>query len=136
MKKRIIFVLGIIMCMILSVGIFTACATKKDASQKYTISFYADEELVFTLKTAGNEEIGLPDAPQKEGFTFDGWYSDKGTWENELMQDTFSERALTENIDVYAHYIPTDTPSLRSIRSHFTSTAARPTPYKLRGTKR
>ena len=110
MKKRIIFVLGIIMCMILSVGIFTACATKKDASQKYTISFYADEELVFTLKTAGNEEIGLPDAPQKEGFTFDGWYSDKGTWENELMQDTFSERALTENIDVYAHYIPTDTP--------------------------
>ena len=34
MKKRIIFVLGIIMCMILSVGIFTACATKKDASQK------------------------------------------------------------------------------------------------------
>ena len=48
MKKRIIFVLGIIMCMILSVGIFTACATKKDASQKYTISFYADEELVFT----------------------------------------------------------------------------------------
>ncbi len=110
MKKRIIFVLGIIMCMILSVGIFTACATKKDASQKYTISFYADEELVFTLKTAGNEEIGLPDAPQKEGFTFDGWYSDKGKWENELMQDTFSERALTENIDVYAHYIPTDTP--------------------------
>lgn len=110
MKKRIIFVLGIIMCMILSVGIFTACATKKDASQKYTISFYADEELVFTLKTAGNEDIGLPDAPQKEGFTFDGWYSDKGTWQNELMQDTFSERALTENIDVYAHYIPTDTP--------------------------
>ena len=110
MKKRIIFVLGIIMCMILSVGIFTACATKKDASQKYTISFYADEELVFTLKTAGNEEIGLPDAPQKEGFTFDGWYSDKGTWQSELMQDTFSERALTENIDVYAHYIPTDTP--------------------------
>ena len=110
MKKRIIFVLGIIMCMILSVGIFTACATKKNVSQKYTISFYADEELVFTLKTAGNEEIGLPDAPQKEGFTFDGWYSDKGTWQNELMQDTFSERALTENIDVYAHYIPTDTP--------------------------
>ena len=110
MKKRIIFVLGIIMCMILSVGIFTACATKKDVSQKYTISFYADEELVFTLKTAGNEEIGLPDAPQKEGFTFDGWYSDKGTWQSELMQDTFSERALTENIDVYAHYIPTDTP--------------------------
>ena len=104
MKKRIIFVLGIIMCMILSVGIFTACATKKDVSQKYTISFYADEELVFTLKTAGNEEIGLPDAPQKEGFTFDGWYSDKGTWQNELTERTYADKPLTADVSAYAYY--------------------------------
>ena len=108
MKKRSIFVLGIIMCMILSVGIFTACATKKDASQKYTISFYADEELVFTLKTAGNEEIGLPDAPQKEGFTFDGWYSDKDTWENELTERTYADKPLTTDVSVYAYYKKTE----------------------------
>ena len=108
MKKRIIFVLGIIMCMILSVGIFTACATKKDVSQKYTISFYADEELVFTLKTAGNEEIGLPDAPKKEGFTFDGWYSDKGTWENELTETTYADKPLTTDVNVYAYYKKTE----------------------------
>ena len=111
MKKRIIFVLGIIMCMILSVGIFTACATKKDASQKYTISFYADEELVFTLKTAGNEEIGLPDAPQKEGFTFDGWYSDKGTWENELTERTYADKPLTADVSAYAYYKKIEEPT-------------------------
>ena len=111
MKKRIIFVLGIIMCMILSVGIFTACATKKDASQKYTISFYADEELVFTLKTAGNEEIGLPDAPQKEGFTFDGWYSDKGTWQNELTERTYADKPLTADVSAYAYYKKIEEPT-------------------------
>ena len=111
MKKRIIFVLGIIMCMILSVGIFTACATKKDVSQKYTISFYADEELVFTLKTAGNEEIGLPDAPQKEGFTFDGWYSDKGTWENELTERTYADKPLTADVSAYAYYKKIEEPT-------------------------
>ena len=111
MKKRIIFVLGIIMCMILSVGIFTACATKKDVSQKYTISFYADEELVFTLKTAGNEEIGLPDAPKKEGFTFDGWYSDKGTWENELTERTYADKPLTADVSAYAYYKKIEEPT-------------------------
>ena len=111
MKKRIIFVLGIIMCMILSVGIFTACATKKDVSQKYTISFYADEELVFTLKTAGNEEIGLPDAPKKEGFTFDGWYSDKGTWENELTETTYADKPLTADVSAYAYYKKIEEPT-------------------------
>ena len=111
MKKRIIFVLGIIMCMILSVGIFTACATKKAVSQKYTISFYADEELVFTLKTAGNEEIGLPDAPKKEGFTFDGWYSDKGTWENELTETTYADKPLTADVSAYAYYKKIEEPT-------------------------
>lgn len=111
MKKRIIFVLGIIMCMILSVGIFTACATKKNVSQKYTISFYADEELVFTLRTAGNEEIGLPDAPKKEGFTFDGWYSDKGTWENELTERTYADKPLTADVSAYAYYKKIEEPT-------------------------
>ena len=86
-------------------------ATKKDVSQKYTISFYADEELVFTLKTAGNEEIGLPDAPKKEGFTFDGWYSDKGTWQNELTERTYADKPLTADVSAYAYYKKIEEPT-------------------------
>ena len=78
MKKRIIFVLGIIMCMILSVGIFTACGSEPDEPQKHTISFYADAALVGRVETAGNEEIGLPAAPDKDGHSFEGWFSIPG----------------------------------------------------------
>ncbi len=66
--------------------------------------------LVNTIETAGNEEIALPAAPQKEGLTFDGWYLDKDVWSDKLTKDSFSERALTENINAYAYYIQNDTP--------------------------
>lgn len=110
MKKHFIVLLSIVMCFALVFGIFAACGTETTAPQKYTISFYDDETLVDTIETAGNEKIGLPDAPHKEGFTFKGWYSDKGTWNDRFTEDRFAEKALTENISVYAHYVFNETP--------------------------
>ena len=110
MKKHFIVVLCTAICLVLSVGAFTACSCGTTDPQKYTISFYAGETLVGTTETAGNEEIALPEAPQKEGFTFGGWYFDKDTWRDKLTKDTFAARALTENIVVYAYYIHNETP--------------------------
>lgn len=110
MKNHFIVLLSIVMCFALAFGIFAACGTETTAPQKYTISFYDDETLVDTIETAGNEKIGLPDAPHKEGFTFKGWYSDKGTWNDRFTEDRFAEKALTENISVYAHYVFNETP--------------------------
>lgn len=97
-------------CLALFVGAFVVCGGGSKDPQKYTISFYADETLVGTTETAGNEEIALPEAPQKEGFTFGGWYFDRDTWRDKLTKDTFAARALTENIVVYAYYIQNETP--------------------------
>lgn len=105
MKKSCIVVLSIMTYLVLSVGIFTACSMRTDVPQVYTIAFYDDDVLVDTVETAGNEEIVLPAAPQKEGLTFDGWYLDKDVWRDKLTKDSFSDRALTENINAYAYYI-------------------------------
>ena len=110
MKKCCIVALSIMTCLVLSVGIFTACTTRTDDPQAYTIAFYDDDMLVNTIETAGNEEIALPAAPQKEGLTFGGWYLDKDVWRDKLTKDSFSDRALTENINAYAYYIQNDTP--------------------------
>ena len=110
MKKHFIVVLCTAICLVLSVGAFTACSCGTTDPQKYTISFYAGETLVGTTETAGNEEIALPEAPQKEGFTFGGWYFDKDTWRDKLTKDTFAARALTENVNVYAYYRKTEDP--------------------------
>ena len=110
MKKSCIVVLSIMTYLVLSVCIFTACSMRTDVPQVYTIAFYDDDVLVDTVETAGNEEIVLPAAPQKEGLTFDGWYLDKDVWRDKLTKDSFSDRALTENINAYAYYIQNDTP--------------------------
>lgn len=113
MKKKyfiVVLVLCAAICLALFVGAFVVCGGGSKDPQKYTISFYADETLVGTTETAGNEEIALPEAPQKEGFTFGGWYFDRDTWRDKLTKDTFAARALTENIVVYAYYIQNETP--------------------------
>lgn len=113
MKKKyfiVVLVLCAAICLVLFVGAFVVCGGGSKDPQKYTISFYADETLVGTTETAGNEEIALPEAPQKDGFTFGGWYFDRDTWRDKLTKDTFAARALTENIVVYAYYIQNETP--------------------------
>ena len=104
MKKHFIALLSMMMCFVLSVGIFTACDIETEVPKKYTISFYDGDELVDTIETYGNEEISMPAAPKKEGFTFKGWFSDKGIWKDELTKDTFVGQVLTEDVSVYAYY--------------------------------
>lgn len=110
MKKHFISLLSMMMCFVLSVGIFTACDTETEVPKKYTISFYDGDELVDTIETYGNEEISMPAAPKKEGFTFKGWFSDKGIWKDELTKDTFVGKVLTEDVNVYAYYLENETP--------------------------
>ena len=110
MKKHFIALLSMMMCFVLSVGIFTACDTETEVPKKYTISFYDGDELIDTIETYGNEEISMPAAPKKEGFTFKGWFSDKGIWKDELTKDTFVGQVLTEDVNVYAYYLENETP--------------------------
>ena len=110
MKKHFIALLSMMMCFVLFVGIFTACDTETEVPKKYTISFYDGDELVDTIETYGNEEISMPAAPKKEGFTFKGWFSDKGIWKDELTKDTFVGQVLTEDVNVYAYYLENETP--------------------------
>lgn len=110
MKKHFIVLFSMMMCFVLSVGIFTACDTETEVPKKYTISFYDGDELVDTIETYGNEEISMPAAPKKEGFTFKGWFSDKGIWKDELTKDTFVGQVLTEDVNVYAYYLENETP--------------------------
>ncbi len=104
MKKYITNFFNCVLFIVLSISILTSCQTKKKSEQEYTISFYDDITLINQIKTAGYEEIKLPQAPFKEGLEFDGWYLDKNIWENKLTNDSFISKALEEDINAYAYY--------------------------------
>ena len=73
--------------------------------QEYTINFYVDNEIFSTLQTSGNEIITLPEAPKKESYEFVGWFFDKDTFNNQLKEDTYLNKSLDQNINVYANYL-------------------------------
>ena len=72
--------------------------------EKYTISFYVDNEIFSTIETSGNEILTLPNAPQKENYNFKGWYFDNENFEDELTNDFYENTPLTNDVNVYAYY--------------------------------
>ena len=72
--------------------------------EKYTIYFYVDNKIFSTIETSGNEILTLPNAPQKENYSFKGWYFDNKSFEDELTADFYENIALKSDVNVYAYY--------------------------------
>ena len=78
--------------------------------QEYTITFYAEGELIKEYRTAGGEVVKAPSAPAKTGYEFRGWYFDDGVWEKPYAEDAFADKFLTADVGVYARYEKTAPP--------------------------
>lgn len=51
--------------------------------------------------------------PEKAGFTFDGWYFDKDTWQSPLNAETLASVSITQNTQVYAKFTATEDTTYR-----------------------
>lgn len=72
--------------------------------EKYTISFYVDNELFSTIETSGNEVLDLPIAPEKTDYEFKGWYFDNETFKIQLTENYYQNSVLENDVNVYAYY--------------------------------
>ena len=65
----------------------------------YNVSFMVNGELYQTVSSDQDGNVALPaDPTPDEGYTFDGWFLDEGTWEIPFTADT----EITSNLEVYA----------------------------------
>ena len=74
-EKLVGIILTIVAIVIAIGGIITVWAVanaQKQSAPKFTITFKADEQIVKTIETSGNEVLSFPTAPNKVGFTFEG----------------------------------------------------------------
>jgi len=76
------------------------------------LRFVVDGQTYATIDTAGNEMIALPRDPVKNGYTFDGWYWDEGTWQRPFTANSLLSEPLTADMSVYAKFTIIHTHSL------------------------
>lgn len=99
MRKNVIKLL-LVVCLLCSVALaVTACK-----GVKMTISFVVDGETYATIDTSGNKVLTMPQNPTKDGYTFDGWYWDVGTWQRPFTANSLLNEPLTSNMSVYAKF--------------------------------
>ncbi len=104
----------------LSVAVFLLIACVLFASScsfgiKFRVNFYVDGEIVDALDTSGTEALKMPKDPVKEGYVFEGWYWDQGTWTRPFTANSLLDYPLSENIaiSVYAKLVPEWTYDIR-----------------------
>lgn len=74
----------------------------KSTPEMVTVTFNSNGgNEIGAIKVEKGKTIVLPKAPTKDGFTFDGWFTDDENFKNAFTEETL----VTENITVYAKWI-------------------------------
>lgn len=93
--KDLIYIFSFIVLIIFSFS----CKEKK-----YTITFMSDDTVFKTIEVTKNEYLELDFSPEKEGYTFDGWYIDEDTYKIEFTNEYINDNKLESNLKVYAKF--------------------------------
>ena len=102
MKKFAKYFLCLLVCFL--VLNFTACGNNIE----FKLNFIVDSEVYSTITTSGNETISIPTNPTKEGYIFDGWYWDNGTWQKPFTANSLLNTPLSSDMNVYAKWETND----------------------------
>lgn len=79
-------------------GAATACNSSV-AAKDYELRLVVDGR-TYDIVTAGKDGLKFPEAPEKTGYTFDGWFSDENEWKNPVGENA----KLQEDITAYAKF--------------------------------
>ena len=98
MKRTILLALFLVFAL----GALASCG--QATATKQPVYFMSDGAVHATVSTAGAEMITLPSEPIKEGYTFEGWYRDEGTWQRPFTESSLLGESLSSPMSVYAKW--------------------------------
>ncbi len=94
MKKFLVLTLLLVICLI----VFGSCVSKEYDNETITVTFNANGgSNVDTQTLTKGSKIKKPTNPEKEGYTFDGWYVDDEKW-------SFIDHTVTDDITLGAKW--------------------------------
>ncbi|MFI3228773.1 MAG: leucine-rich repeat protein [Bacillota bacterium] len=103
MKKSKILLL--VMVIFGAVLILTACSlggTSSPTTVKYTVTFMVDNEVYQTATVQSGASVALPEEPEKDDYSFDGWFLDS------YYLTAFDGSYITSSVKVYAKWSADD----------------------------
>lgn len=124
MKKKVSILFGVILALVFAFAL-TACGK---VSLKLT--FKVDGVDYATISTSGDEVIKMPENPTKDGFVFDGWFWDEGTWQRPFTANSLLDTPLSSDMSVYAKFTATEDVShvheylVKNVSSEYLATPA------------
>ena len=92
-KSKALKVIILAFCLIILSVSMVACGEKS-----FTVTFMDGDTVVTTLTVEENKEFTLPTNPDKEGYSFVGWYTDAE------LTNPYAIDAVTTNFTLYAKY--------------------------------
>lgn len=104
-KKAAIISVAVILCVLVAVAVGIFVMQKHLSDRSYEIQFYAGEQLVETVTLSGSGIVTVPEAPEKPGYTFEGWFLDNDSWQKPFKEDHFAQDKIKQNVKVYAKYV-------------------------------
>ncbi len=105
--KRIVVTILFVSVLFVGTLLFASCSNENidaDSKNSISISFFVDGAQYETKKLKKTDDITLPDAPSKEGYSFDGWYVDNGIWNTPLKEGTLLGQDIITDTNVYAKF--------------------------------
>ena len=87
--------------------LITAFALSACGGVNITIHFDTDGGTeIESITTDGASTINIPNNPEKEGFVFDGWYWDEGTFLRPFTANSLLDEPISGDLTVYAKWLP------------------------------
>ena len=85
-----------------------SCDEEMPRAEKFSIIFIVDGKEYTSVATTGGEKVSIPISPSKSYYTFEGWYRDKGVWNNRFTASSLVNEPLSSDIFVYARFDPVE----------------------------
>ena len=111
--KRILFLLTAVL--VLAAAIILAACNPTDKT--YTLKFVDGDTSIATVTDTAGAEVKAPAAPEKEGYSFAGWYTDADFSSDAVTPPSYMP---AQNITYYAKYEPIPTYTLTFIDGNTT----------------
>ena len=101
MRKSVLKLILILTAMVMVVTAFIACEKKQDIN----IEFVSEEKVVSNALSIEEAKELLESQPQRDGYLFDGWFLDEGTWQQEVLPEDVAQYVQNGHLTVYAHWV-------------------------------